>query len=183
MFLRIATRKRDGATYQYLQLVESYREEGRTRQRVLYSLGNVEQLRRDGQLDRLLAGLQRAVGEPQRAPIENIRTERVLEFGGIRVAQALWEQFGLTELLRRLLKGRRYQFDVVSAIATMVFNRLLAPKSELAIFAWRDRMWWPEFATTAPSMRSGRSSSPWKRPSFSGSRTCSTSKSMWSSTT
>ena len=152
MFLRVATRKRAGVVYQYLQLVEAYRENGRNRQRVLCSLGNLEQLRHDGQLDRLLQSLERAAGSPPRTPSESLRTERVLEFGGSRLAQALWEQFELTPLLRRLLASRRYQFDVVAALATMVFSRLLAPQSELGIFAWRDRVWWPEFAATAPKL-------------------------------
>jgi hypothetical protein len=96
--------------------------------------------------------LERAAGSPPRTPPESLRTERVLEFGGSRLAQALWEQFGLTALLRQLLAGRRYQFEVVAAIATLVFNRLLAPKSELGIFAWRDRLWWPDFAAAAPKL-------------------------------
>jgi len=132
-------------TYRYLQLVESFREEGKNRQRVLFSLGNVETLRSDGQLGRLVASLERAAGVEPRAPL-TLQTERVLEYGGARLAQVLWEQFGLTGLLQELLAGRRCRFDVIAAVAAMVFNRLLAPKSELALFAWRDRVWWPAFA-------------------------------------
>ena len=145
MFFRIAPRRQGDVTYRYLQLVESYREGGRNRQRVLFSLGNVETLRSDGQLGRLVASLERAAGVAPR-PAVGLQTERVLEYGGSRLAQALWEQFGLTELLRELLAGRRCRFDVIAAVAAMVFNRLLAPKSELALFAWRDRLWWPTFA-------------------------------------
>ena len=145
MFFRIAPRRQGDVTYRYLQLVESYREGGKNRQRVLYSLGNVDSLRSDGQLGRLVASLERAAGLEPRASV-TLQTERVLEYGGSRLAQALWEQFGLTELLRELLAGRRCRFDVIAAVAGMVFNRLLAPKSELALFAWRDRIWWPAFA-------------------------------------
>jgi len=43
---------------QYLQIVENFREEGRVRQRVLTTLGRLDELRRSGNLDRLLdAGL------------------------------------------------------------------------------------------------------------------------------
>jgi len=145
MFFRLAPRRQGDVTYRYLQLVESYREEGKNRQRVLYSLGNVDSLRSDGQLGRLVASLERAAGLEPRAPVR-LQTERVLEYGGSRLAQVLWEQFGLTRLLRELLGGRRQRFDVIAAVAAMVFNRLLAPKSELALFAWRDRVWWPDFA-------------------------------------
>jgi transposase len=146
MYFRIAKRRQGSLTYQYLQLVEAYRQEGNNCQRVLYSFGNVEKLRQDGQLGRLIRSLERATGRPPQPGLEALRTERVLEYGGVRVAQALWEQFDLTALLESLLEGRRFQFDPVAAIATMVCNRLLAPKSELGIFQWRDRLWWPRFA-------------------------------------
>jgi hypothetical protein len=146
MYFRIAPRKQAGKLYKYLQLVEAYREDGRSRQRVLYSFGNVEALRDEGQLARLIQSLERASGETPKPGLEALQTGRVLEYGGVRVAQALWEQFGLTKLLGKLLHGRRLQFDPVAAIATMVFNRLLAPKSELGISHWRDRLWWPDFA-------------------------------------
>jgi transposase len=147
MYFRIAKRRQGSLTYQYLQLVEAYRQEGNNCQRVLYSFGNVEKLRQDGQLGRLIRSLERATGgRPPQPGLEALRTERVLEYGGVRVAQALWEQFDLTALLESLLEGRRFQFDPVAAIATMVCNRLLAPNSELGIFQWRDRLWWPRFA-------------------------------------
>lgn len=146
MYFRLTHRQANGQTYTYLQLVEAYRDAGKNHQRVLLSFGNVDQLRHDGQLDRLVRSLERAAGCPELLPPPTLRTERVLEYGGVRLAQQLWEQFGLTELLAGLLRPRRYQFDVVAAIATMVFNRLLAPKSELGLFAWRDRLWWPQFA-------------------------------------
>jgi transposase len=155
MYFRLAPRKHGDVTYTYLQLVEAYREDGKNRQRVLYSFGNVEELREDGQLSRLVDSLQRATGcgGAAREPgLDALQTERVLEYGGPRLAQALWEQFGLTDLLRQQLAGRRLRFDAISAIATIVFNRLLAPRSELGIFAWRDRNWWPEFAATTPDL-------------------------------
>ena len=146
MFFRIAPRKYGDKTYEYLQLVESYREAGHNKQRVLYSLGNVETLRENGQLRRLLESLERATGQRRQADLGDLTTGRVLEYGAVRVAEALWDQFGMTGLLQHLLRGRRFGFDVVAAIATMVLNRLIAPRSELATFAWRDRLWWPEFA-------------------------------------
>jgi hypothetical protein len=147
MYFRIATRQQANTTYKYLQLVEAYREDGNNRQRVLHSFGNVDQLRKDGQLYRLAKSLERATGEPVSCALDLIHTEHVLEYGGVRLAQALWDQFGLTDLLTRQFRGRRFQFDPIAAIATMVFNRLLAPKSELGIFQWRDRLWWPDFAS------------------------------------
>ena len=52
MFPRIATVKRGDKTYKYLQIVEAYRVDGRTTQRVVGNLGRLDQL--DGKLDDLL---------------------------------------------------------------------------------------------------------------------------------
>ena len=55
MFPRVATVKRGSKTYKYLQIVEAYRVNGRTTQRVVANLGRLDQL--DGKLDDLLVGL------------------------------------------------------------------------------------------------------------------------------
>ncbi len=41
--------------YEYLQIVESYRENGKMRQRVMMALGNYQHWRDSGKLDSLLA--------------------------------------------------------------------------------------------------------------------------------
>ena len=146
MYFRIAPRKQGSTVYRYLQLVEAYRRDGKNLQRVVYSFGNIETLRQDGQLGRLIASLERAAGQGPRPDLEQLSTGRVREYGGVLLASALWEQFGLTELLARLWAGRKLQFDAVAATAVMIFNRLLAPKSELATSRWQERLWWPEFA-------------------------------------
>ena len=46
---------------QYLQLVEGRREGDKVRQRVIATLGRIDQLQ-DGALDALIAGLQRVAG-------------------------------------------------------------------------------------------------------------------------
>ena len=57
MFPRIATVKRGNKTYRYLQIVEVYRDNGRTTQRVVANLGRLDQL--DGKLDDLPASLNK----------------------------------------------------------------------------------------------------------------------------
>ncbi len=45
--------------YEYLQLVEGRREEGKVRQRVVATLGRVDELKASGQLDRWAGALTR----------------------------------------------------------------------------------------------------------------------------
>ena len=55
MFARI---KKSGA-YQYLQIVENFRENGKVRQRVIATLGRLEHMQSSGGLDSLLRSLSR----------------------------------------------------------------------------------------------------------------------------
>ena len=61
MFFKILTfpRKKDGSLRQYLQLVETYREGKKVKQRILLSLGRVDDLRTSGELDRMADALVR----------------------------------------------------------------------------------------------------------------------------
>ena len=51
MFFRV----KQAGRYRYLQVAESYRDHGRVCQRVLVTLGNLDQLRAEGKVDALLA--------------------------------------------------------------------------------------------------------------------------------
>jgi pseudouridine-5'-phosphate glycosidase len=53
MFPRIKKITSGRKTYEYLQIVETVRESGKVRQKVLVTLGKMEELLPSGQLDRL----------------------------------------------------------------------------------------------------------------------------------
>jgi hypothetical protein len=59
MYVGAKTVRHRDKTYEYLQLVEARREAGRNRQRVIATLGRLDQIAASGQLDRLIAGLAR----------------------------------------------------------------------------------------------------------------------------
>ena len=68
MFFRILSfpRKKDKTFRQYLQIVETYREGGKVKQRILLSLGRVDELRASGELDRMAEALVRLTEPPLR---------------------------------------------------------------------------------------------------------------------
>jgi hypothetical protein len=72
----------------------------------------------------------RAAG--QREPVSVRRIGPDLAFG------RLGQQSGLPEVLRALLKGRRYSFDLERAIYLTVLHRLFAPGSDRAAERWRE---------------------------------------------
>jgi hypothetical protein len=133
MFLRV---KKTG-TRAYLQIVESYRDSGRVRQRVIGTIGRVEELVARGQVDQLLRSLaqysQRAIlllagaRDPQ---------AQVTKVGPSLIFGRLWERTGIADHIRELLKDRRYRFDMERAIFVTVLHRLMNPGSDRQAQRW-----------------------------------------------
>src|SRR5690242_6467324 len=114
MFLReVVTNARSGAPVRYAQLLESYRDEaGKSRHRVVMSLGRVDRIDKD-KLRGLVAALSRYLetGEvPAGACVGEVR-----EFGLPYLADAVWRRFSLPDVVRRLLRKRRFEIGVERA--------------------------------------------------------------------
>jgi len=127
----------------YLQLVEGHRDaEGKVRQRVVATLGRVDQLQ-DGKLDALIAGLQRAAGHTPGQEAEP-QFLAALGFGHVYALHELWSSLGLDEALARALRSSRRQFDAAALVRAMVFNRLSEPSSKLGVLRWLQTVSLPE---------------------------------------
>jgi hypothetical protein len=139
MFVRAKRSVQNGVAYEYLQIVESFREEGKPRQRVLVTLGRRDALVADGTLDGLVKSLARfserlSVVEKVRATGLQAHTARL--WGPALVFGRLWERQGLPRVLGRLAADRRFQFDVERTTFAMALQRLCSPGSDLQGCAW-----------------------------------------------
>jgi len=124
-----------------LQVVENRWEGGGSRQRVVATLGRLDQLQDSGQLDGLLASgarLARSVlllSEHAQGRLPTISIRRI---GAALVFQRLWHQTGCQQVIERLLKGRRFEFPIERAIFLTVLHRLFDPGSDRAADKWKD---------------------------------------------
>jgi hypothetical protein len=139
MFIRAKRSVQHGVTYEYLQIVHSYREGGKVRQRVLATLGRRDALVVSGAIDSLVTSWARF--SQRLRVVEAIRTQGVQartarRWGPALVFGRLWEQQGLPEVLRRLAAERRFGFDVERTSFAMALQRLCAPGSDLQGSAW-----------------------------------------------
>jgi hypothetical protein len=136
MFLRV--KRTQG--YAYVQLVENRWQEGRSRQRVLATLGRLEQLQDSGSLEALLESGSRLVegltvlSEHRRGEAPVVRTHRI---GAPLVFGRLWEESGCRRVIEDLLAGRRFEFPVERAVFLEVLHRLVRPGSDRAGVDWR----------------------------------------------
>jgi transposase len=138
MFVRM---KKSG-DYQYLQIVHNERVNGRVKQHVIATLGRLDVLQKTGQIDALLASCARfaehsavltAHRQGRISPAEKVRIGPVLVF------ERLWQQLGLPKILKQLLQGRKFEFDVERAVFLTVLHRLFAPGSDRAAEVWRQK--------------------------------------------
>ena len=123
----------------YLQIVESYRDGGKVRQRILATLGRLEDLRQSGQLDRLLASGARlsqklsVIGAHKRGELSDVSTRKI---GPLQVFGRLWQESGIADCLRDLATDRRYRFDLEQVVMLAVIHRLMDSGSDRAAEKW-----------------------------------------------
>lgn len=135
MFLReVVTGKREGKPVRYAQIVEAFRnDDGKSRHRVLLSLGRVDRLDRE-QVRRLVVALSRYL-DTGTMP-EGGRIGEVRDFGIPYVADALWRRLGLPAFFTKQLRARKYEAPVERALFALVTHRLVDPSSKLACWDW-----------------------------------------------
>jgi transposase len=139
MFIRIAKQKRGDKVYRHLQIAESFRDPDKgmaPRTRILAHLGTVEGLGEE-QIEKLIAGLQRAIGREEAAP--ELLFAR--DFGHVHAVGSVWDSLGLSAVLDRCGITGRSSAAVSSLIRLLVVNRLCDPCSKLALLDWMDSVW------------------------------------------
>src|SRR3954452_2145592 len=124
----------------YLQIVENRWEDGRPRQRVIATLGRLDQLQQSGQLDALLVSGARLaqsvllISAHAEGQLPTITTRRI---GPALIFQRLWRETGCQRVVEQILERRRFEFDVERAIFLTVLHRLFAPGSDRAADKWK----------------------------------------------
>jgi hypothetical protein len=136
MFFRTKT----SGTRTYLQIVENHWQDGRSHQRVLVTLGRLDQLQQSGQLDGLLtsgARLAQAVLVLSAHAKGQLATISTRHIGPAFVFERLWRETGCQRVVEQLLEGRRFEFPVERAIFLTVLHRLVDPGSDRAADQWK----------------------------------------------
>jgi transposase len=124
----------------YLQLVESKREGKKTKQIVLKSLGRLDTLQENGQLDGLVRSGARfsqrlaVLDAHEKGESTPIRSTTI---GPVIVFEKLWKQTGIDTILEEKQQGRKYEFSIERAIFLTVLHRLCVSGSDRAAEEWK----------------------------------------------
>jgi transposase len=148
MFVRRKTVHSAGRSYEYLQIVETFRDNGRVRQRVVGNLGRLDELLASGDLERVINQLARCCPSVRLLQAEADGSLEVVSdkvWGPILVFDRLWEELGLKSLLRDLARRRRFDFDFERMVFAETVQRLLEPGSDLRGSKWIRTVFEPTF--------------------------------------
>ena len=133
MFARV---KKSGK-YQYLQIVENRKEKGKVKQRVIATVGRMDQLQAKGRVETLIRSLSRF--SEQTLLILSGSSDLAADakkIGPVLIFERLWKETGIKAALARVLKGRRFEFDVERAIFLTVLHRLMVSGSDRFCHRW-----------------------------------------------
>jgi len=149
MFLRRCERKKNGKPHTYWALVESYRTARGSRQRIVAYIGELKADEQNGwvQLGRRLDRKSRPQPslfdpphyddptdeEPLEVNLNDVRLERLRDFGDVWLALGLWRLLGLDTLLSDRMPPGREQIPWPIVVAILTIGRFCEPSSELHI--------------------------------------------------
>jgi len=128
MYPRVKRVRRGDQVHEYVQLVEGHRVDGKVRQRVVATLGRLDELKASGQLDRWAGAFARLDPPP-------VGTRR--EVGALLLVSHYLRRLGLTELIDAAAPMRGKSLlthgEVISAL---VANRLSCPAPLYDVAGW-----------------------------------------------
>jgi transposase len=133
MFARV---KKSG-NHQYLQIVENHKVKGKVIQRVIATIGRMDQLQEKDRVETLIRSLSRF-------------SEKVLlilsgksdvsaackKIGPALIFERLWEELGIKKVINELLSNRKFEFDVERAVFLTVLHRLFVSGSDRSCEKW-----------------------------------------------
>jgi transposase len=136
MFARI---KKSGHN-EYLQLVENRRQGGKISQRVVATIGRMDELRAGGDIETIIRSLSRfsekvlLILSTRGNPDVQATAKKI---GPAMIFERLWQELGIGKIFHRVLKGRKFGFDVERAIFLTVLHRLFVSGSDRSCDKWR----------------------------------------------
>ena len=132
MFLKITRAK----NYEYIKLVEAYREEGKSKQRVLYNFGRADLIRNDEGFLRIVKQLCEIANLPvehggKENPFADCSEATFYNYGYLAYRK-LWRKLGIEGCLEEAEHETKIEYSLPETTFLMVLQHLLEPMSKYA---------------------------------------------------
>jgi transposase len=134
MFARV---KKSGV-YQYLQLVENRWENGQSRQRVITTLGRLDQMAEKGEVESLVRSLSRFSERTLLILSDKSKVSAsAKKIGPALIFERLWKELEIGSIVSSLVADRKFGFSVERALFLTVLHRLFVSGSDRGCERWR----------------------------------------------
>ncbi len=154
MYLRL---NRNAHGVAYLQIARSYREDGKVKREILFSLGRLDVLQSTGQIDAMVKALSRYATQQQLIDLsKDVSVSEVYYLGAAHVVSRMLERLGLKKMLERLaVEHPRMKLPWVAIITAMIVSRFIKPcsKRRLNLEQW-GKIYPGILETEAPPLKS-----------------------------
>ena len=137
MYVKRTVKRRGDKSYEYLSLVEAVRDGDRVSQRTLFQLGEAARLRESGELDRIIAALERFSSD-EWVRAGDIDAESAPSVGAVDAVRTVWDRLDLDTFFGKAGAEHGLGYSLADAAFTMVTNRLVAPSSKRRLIDWAD---------------------------------------------
>ena len=127
--------------FTYLSVVETFREGDAVKHKTLLQLGREDQIRANGDLQRLVDSISRVASiSAANGGIDLSKLEETSrhQWGAVAVYRRLWNKLDLTDILSQACKSSRRNFDLADSVFATVLARLMRPGSKLQVFERQD---------------------------------------------
>jgi transposase len=133
MFARV---KKSGNN-QYLQIVENRREKGKVVQRVITTLGRLDQMAEKGEVESLVRSLSRFSEKTLLILSEKSKVSAsAMKIGPALIFERLWKELGTGSIVSSLVAERKFGFSVERALFLTVLHRLFISGSDRGCEKW-----------------------------------------------
>src|ERR1044072_4930049 len=125
--------------YSYLYLVETVREGGRAKQRIIKNLGRKDAVTASGALERLATSVARyaeravVLSQIEAGNPDGLACKRI---GAPLLFGRLWEGTGFRAVIEHRLGGRSFEFALERAVFATVLHRIMISGSDRACEKW-----------------------------------------------
>lgn len=134
MFARI---KKSGR-YEYLQIVENKKVEGKTRQRVIATIGRMDEIKEKDQLEPLIRSLSRFSDKVLLLlSKDSVPDVDAVKIGPAMIFDRLWRELQMPQIFSELLENRKFSFNLERAVFLNVLHRLFVSGSDRNCNLWR----------------------------------------------
>jgi transposase len=129
MYIRITKNNKGDA---YYHLVESFRQDGKVKQRILLSLGRVE----DNKLEQLSEAISKHLDTIHVLDLAKyIDISNAYIYGSLMVLDRLMETLGINSVISEIAaKHEKLSYDLKKVLFTLITSRFVKPVSKLALY-------------------------------------------------